>query len=81
MAGNEAEELRALETWFAERGHELEYELATGSDADEPDWMAIVLRVESGRREPAYVTGYGTTKLEAARSARRRFLRTLSTGR
>jgi hypothetical protein len=72
---DELEELRTLEAWFAERGHELDYELGTGSGAGDPDWMAIVVRAEGDRRTPAYVTGYGTTKLEAARSAQSRFLR------
>jgi hypothetical protein len=37
--------------------------------------MAIVLRANQGGRMPAYLTGYGDTKLEAARSARARFKR------
>jgi hypothetical protein len=72
------EELRELELWFAERGHELDYELATAAGVADPDWMAIVVRLESNKRTPAYITGYGATKLDAARSAQRRFLRSAS---
>ena len=72
---SQAEELQALEAWFAERGLKLEYDLGTGSSADDPDWMAVVIRADDKGRTPAYITGYGTTKLDAARSAQRRVLR------
>lgn len=78
MNEDDAAELHALEAWFGAHGHELEYDLATGSGVDPPEWMAIVVRVDGNRRTPAYVTGYGATKLDAARSAKRRFLRQYS---
>lgn len=74
---DEHEEIRAIEAWFAERGYALEYELTTGGVL-EPGWMAVVVHADRTTPVPAYITGYGATKLEAARSAYQRFLRQVS---
>lgn len=68
----ETDELQVLEEWFASRQFFLEFEIATGGRVVDASWMAIV-RHADGR--PAYVTGYGPTKLDAARSACHRLLR------
>lgn len=75
MAGAaDEEEIQTIEAWFAERGYALEYELTTGGVL-EPGWMAVVVHVDRSVPVPAYVTGYGATRVEAARSASQRFLR------
>jgi hypothetical protein len=71
VSPTENEELRVLEEWFATHGYVLEFEVADTRRV-EAAWMAIV-RHSDGR--PAYVTGYGQTRLAAARSACHRLLR------
>ena len=66
------DERQVIEEWFARRGFHIEYEIADGGRVLGSSWMAIV-RHAAGR--PAYVTGYGETKPDAARSACHRLLR------